>query len=890
MRKFLAAIILLLLPLSAWGAALTSKVVGTLGTPALASLNTNWVGDVAPVDGDTVTVANGAVVIQDVNRTYGSKAGAVGHAVTINGASSASYGTFIPGAGITLTLRGFDATNNTLMKNNHWGVFAPQPGAIIAGDVAGDYTSIIDNRGIIQALGTAQNPITWTVPAVTWNTNVASDVISGAGMYTNPVFNANINTFRLTNFWIANENHDGLGSYGHSSLSFSAKNPGTILTTEVATLAAVDALGKYWVDYKKGIVFFYGTGTANTCTATYYKLVFNGWGIVSTQNTTYNSAVFDHNVFNYMGNLTGTPATGSGEAVVVKDKNVTDPTQTFSFTNNTVDYCARFMSLQNITGTAGNLIPITGNTIYSVFPGSSSVRGTFINASNGGNSYVRVGANTFDMATTPTPATGTSAAVYSGAVSANSNTYWLVDHNTGTVDVLMYGGYQTTDWLGLQISDNILDSLGTVGTNAINTVGSSDPAHPVVIQDNRLRYFFRSANLATNTMVRRNIFTGSPHHGLYFAYTGSASNKMKFSNISILNNLFTGRYNDAGFFHFGYTNYTWLDNIIIAHNTFSPTGVTTSISEFNWIDPLDSGIGVLATNVKVYDNIVANSPGYAFARQADTSTTRGRFHVLQYDYSDLFSNSSGSYSAMKGGTFLAGGVNYNTGTRNISGIALTNPSYTLPEANARSLVWNATSKTLKWGNGDAVALTMPSQGSGTITSFVTNTYNTTINDTNRTWSTSLNNSANPTAYWLYHPASNKTYAIVKTESATQLTVAPVMSPPPTNADAYVIYQSEVTLYDTAGSTGGSISAGVVYGDLPGTDQTDTGITIVGHDITANANFVDSSVQSFTGFTPKNTALSGAASSDGTYIGAVPVYIAAPVGGAQTHYGFGFDFE
>ncbi len=133
--------------------------------------------------GDLVVIANGDVVHWDTGLTsagagilLGSNASGIGHAVTLNGASSGSYGKLIVDSGATLYLRGFDTTSNTLMLVNRYARFEPAAGATIVGSVAGDYGSIILNKGLITAVGNSGSKVTFTSPSAnySWSNQVTS--------------------------------------------------------------------------------------------------------------------------------------------------------------------------------------------------------------------------------------------------------------------------------------------------------------------------------------------------------------------------------------------------------------------------------------------------------------------------------------------------------------------------------------------------------------------------------------------------------------------------------------------------------------------------------------------------------------------------------------------
>jgi hypothetical protein len=222
-------------------ATFTSKATGNWS----ASGQTTWNEAGVPGDGDIATIGNGHVVTVDVNTTVGSNSSSVGKAITISGSSSSSFGKLIVADGVTLTLKGNDGTTNAAMYINRYGQFEPAPGATIHVECASKYETLIVNLGIINSIGTALKPITFTGQK-NWNNDAASETKSGSSYDYAP--GSNISVRKTTYPRISNAAGTGLGSFGDSSLVISNQNPATIATTEVATLAAVDVdtEGEYW--------------------------------------------------------------------------------------------------------------------------------------------------------------------------------------------------------------------------------------------------------------------------------------------------------------------------------------------------------------------------------------------------------------------------------------------------------------------------------------------------------------------------------------------------------------------------------------------------------------------------------------------------------------------
>ena len=166
----------------------TSTTGGTTGSPLPWSAASTWTTTTpsgGPGAGDIVIIANGAVVSVDSAAgpaadgvvIVGSNTSGIGAAVTVSGTSSSSFGTFQVASGCTLQLRGYDATTNTLMTINQYGLFQPQTGSTVLGDVASDYGSVVLNKGRFEP----QTGVAFGVPSgnVSWASKVNSEVKNG---------------------------------------------------------------------------------------------------------------------------------------------------------------------------------------------------------------------------------------------------------------------------------------------------------------------------------------------------------------------------------------------------------------------------------------------------------------------------------------------------------------------------------------------------------------------------------------------------------------------------------------------------------------------------------------------------------------------------------------
>jgi hypothetical protein len=695
-----------------------------------ASLASTWGGSGPPADGDTITVASGHTVTQDVNRTYGATIGTPGHAVTINGTNSTTYGKLVVPSGVTLTLRGLDLTTNTLGLVNQYGWLDVQSGATVLGDPSGDYTSAVINKGRITASGA-----TFSAPAgnCPWNNAVSGESLTNSigGLYDLP---NNVYAFVLANPWVADNGGTGLGTVNPTTpaITFTAQTAGT-LATEVALPAfsysggqflndiasAVNGAGKYAVDYETGVVYFYTVAASPVATATYKCLTFaKSWGIQTTQSGTAgqgNSATFAGCTFNYMGRYQS--GTNAHFAVMASNRNsaaanaaanpgdFSTSARLFSFTGNTVRYCGHFLLLTNCTGTAADPVLVTGNTFghcrYTgdtpVSSGQIPTYGAAVGAYLTTNGYVSLSNNALNLrgpfftakASTPT---------------RQDHTGMRFDGNTGRTPTLIHAAFPQNAFPGGTASNNHLSGLGVAyDTRFINGVAGSASAagSRFTVSGNdlqRMKRFVHSTSYLTNS---GNTYRHAYHH---FCPADITDNIYLF-DVVITDNLAINNVPSATCpspaFEIGYNHRMQCDQFVIANNTT----VNHPLGAVGIGDCQDnSGVAVLVTNALAVNNLAYNSAaggasgGLALAkRPADTSSWLTKAHLLRLDNGDacnttysytLGSNSpaaTGPGAAFNaGGTFTLGGQPYNAlsgASRNLPGLALASPSASLPTSN-----------------------------------------------------------------------------------------------------------------------------------------------------------------------------------------------------------------
>jgi len=746
---------------------------------------TVWGGG-PPGAGDTATIANGHVVTVDTNVTVGNNGSNVGAAITINGASNASYGTLQMSAN-TLTLRGTDLATNTLMTINRYGQFNLTGGTVL-GDVAADYGSIILNKGQISASGA-----TFSSPSAnySWSTSASGETLSAQGGYYQFLSAAPTYIFSsmLNNPYVANSTGTGLGSFGNSSLSFSVSAPSGALATEVATIAAVNATGKYYVDYVNGVYYYYAPSITLTGTAT-YKYLSNSktWGIQTTQGTTYNSATFTGCTFNYMGQY----ATSANKPMIMATNCTGSGTQIFSFTNNTVQFCGLNISVANCNGSAGNPINITGNTFYhGIVPAGADATptyGSIVGAYETTTDYLYINNNTLN-----TRSALFSAYAYSATL--QSHTHFQLNNNTGTCAIVAYAKWPMNVFPGGQIQGNTVNGVGTINSNRMILGMGGTSGNQLVISGNSLGYPMRTLHTCAYLTVTGNVIYHSYHHGM----PGDVSDDVYIPGLIITDNIFLGTassvvYNSPSI-ELGYNHRHFYDSPIVCNNTSigNPQGGVG----FN--DCQDPASVSLIVNAYVCNNLSYYNLGaattYGVRRGVDGATGVTKVHCLQFD-NGLYYGAGGATSTYYGnlkatGTFTKGGANYNAlsgGSRSLAGLALFSPTASFPTSGIQVKYTDTTPGTtetlsLSTNSGSSFGTAVSIVNShGTVTTYTSNVIGsvtaiqTSIGffDTSQSWSVTLNNAACPRLRWVKMTSGKLSGQVraITNNTATNLTIVP----------------------------------------------------------------------------------------------------------------------
>jgi len=738
-----------------------------------ASAGATWVGGVAPTSGDIIVVpANNPVteVVWDsaMNAVVlGNNGSNVGDAFTIQGTNTTTYGRLRVPSGSILQTRGNGTSSNTMGLVNQYGQLVFESGSQCTGDPSGDYTTLILNKGILVANGAT---FTSTAGCYSW-----ANQVTGASQVSNfpdwPYkYASNLGGFALNNQWIANAAGTGLGSFGDSSLSFTG-SPSPALTTEVASISAINAAGKYWVDYELGFVIIY-TVTNPTVSATYkYLANTKSWGISTAQNTAGNYATFDSCTFEYGGAVT--ESTGTKGFLHFANRQSDgfsglsgNSSRRFSVTNNTFRYCSHGISLLSSNGTSADPLNITGNT-FGECKGSSF--GTSLYMFRSPSTYVNLSNNT---------------AKSRGSfirVSANQQTVehanWTISNNTAVcpsyfldcISINESGSTSRVCWPDSVMSGNNIQGYGKCYEGYMISGFGGKSGRNTVIYDNSVSFSKRAMAISSYTTGYRNLIFDCYHHHI----VGPTSvEDTLIRDVFWYNNAASGCGNGACF-QFGYNRRLWYDNVYVYNNTFNGGGV-----EFG--DAGDNSGVSLISGAYVYNNIVVNSNVSvgvgSYSKPVDAAGYRTRAQITRFDHCSSYNPTNGHYTNFNGpAQFTRSGARYNEdGTRNCLGLTLQNPSYTTDQASGRTLTYTitaaGTNETVSWDGGTAAQLILANR----VGSVSVDAVNTLI-DAGASFNTAKNGAASPFACWLKITSGSQAgtvRAITNVQSSTKLTVTP----------------------------------------------------------------------------------------------------------------------
>jgi len=861
MRKILLFLTLLcLLPMQVWAAAITSAQSGNW------SATTTWTGGVKPGAGDTAVIATGHTVVVDENTTVGSNAAVVGHAVTIQATNSTTYGVLTVATGVTLTLRGFDLTNNTCIRVNQYAKFTPAAGSSILLDLAADNGSTVSNNGHIIADG-----VTISIPAakVKWDNAVTSQSANGSTI----VYDTATPTICImkikfgTNLDpgpISNAANNGIGSFGDTSFVVNSSN---VLTNHVASYAAIANYGDYYVDHAKGIIYYRVNKSVFTTHTTTYSYKYANWfsaSISSSANTVGSSVSIKNCTIRYMGSQTSQSTMASGTGIYAKYKYSPglDSDRRVEITGNTFEYCTRPVTLDTCTGNSANVVPVTGNTFrHCRF--STSNYGSLIHVQT--SPFVSFSNNTLDSYSRLFADTG----------GTQSDTIY-VRYNTGFIEFDNFIPLRTHP---AYFEYNTLSGY-TASYDSGGFMNEGIVTGAAYYRYNNMSYGNRVVRIGNYMVVTDNVFSKIWHHGAVHRSINGYLTGYQFARNIISD---SDAADMGGGWTLGYNGAHWIDNVEIANNTFD-----SSVRTINFND--GETTVVLGTRLKIYNNNCTNSKQGIY-RPADNATNVTSMALARLDFNNDYGNTT-TPTNVKQATFVKSGAEYNTNSRSCAGVYLFDPSYPLPMSVGKSLelVVSGTPGTdaaynLSWEGGSAQNLVIHQ---GTATGGVASVINGSTGAIT-TYGTLVKSGAGWTANQLMSQTVKIVsgtgagqYAMVKANTTDTLTIIPMVTTgvwvAPDATSVFIIFDSEVSLADGANS----IKAGVFVPELPTTAATYTDADI---SITSNALAVDP--QYNTSFAPQNAALD-TSGFGGTYIGALD-YVAPATPSVVTRRPFSMGF-
>lgn len=192
-----------------------------------------WVGGVVPQDGDTVDIVATDTVNIASSVSCGSYTGTL-PGIRLRGTSSSVYAKLTVADGATLTVKGVNVLTYPAIHIERYARFEPQPGATVICDGTTSSQTGILVRGIMDAIGTLEKPITFTMPSdgINWNTSVSSYSRPAGTLLWKYDQDRSIACVAFQDSNISNASGTGIGSYLDTSVAFTSKSPSTLSTNE----------------------------------------------------------------------------------------------------------------------------------------------------------------------------------------------------------------------------------------------------------------------------------------------------------------------------------------------------------------------------------------------------------------------------------------------------------------------------------------------------------------------------------------------------------------------------------------------------------------------------------------------------------------------------------
>ena len=859
-------------------AAYTASVTGDWDNSA------TWGGGGVPGDGDTCVINNGITVTVTSNVTVGATTGTLNSVVIGQaGATAANYAKLVVDDGVTLTLKGV-STTYFAMKILQWGQLVPSPGARIEVDCDTDGDTGILVQGIIDAQGTANDYITFSVPAanVHWDTTQTSITQPQYSAYFVWDTTRNIACVDLRrshgNSRISNAAGTGIGTMSpyDTSVSISSQSPADIIETGTAarrknSIDEISQAGDFYIDHATAFIYFYydyptsGATALPSFSVTYTYLdpaQWRGWCMDISQSGSNQSGCegkFDYCIFEYMGKMAVSgrlPALRAGYrgAGLGSDREFYVTNSIFRWCSAAIWTCGTPSPNGGNKGTTENPILIDGNTFYGVDSAFYDTGGhciTFNNNVANTNEYITVSNNNFNCRV-PIDGAGGVAGVGEGYTK-----YLKIQNNTFTnaVDCIRTFHPPGDIYSSSEISGNTLQGVGYAANPCRGLLDlQGDATGDIVITGNTIRNFRYGCSVNRYGTIEKNIFYQCYMLGVNFGsgFHGYAP------NVTIQNNLFCGEgkartsapsyksydnYGHIAIFIPNVGNHVWLHNLLISNNTCA-NQTYQSIALGNTLGGMIDS--VFLTRARITNNLLYEG-ACGVERKADTAsydTVRGALALFDYNllygqdnyYLPAGGSSGGIY---RQATFVRNSTEYNLdATRNLTGVELWNPSYSSAQSSGRTLALTVTDfdtdLELTWDSGGSGVAQQLRWQNGTLGDGTGETYAmtegfggafgyVTLTDSSQSWSTDRTNADCPIGRIckVMRGATPYWYFIRKCTSTT-LELISHNEEIPTDGDSYYIYNSLVTLSDGVSDT---VEAGIDYRYLPTSTNSDTGITI-----------------------------------------------------------------